>query len=250
MKRVLWTVAFILAASVVCSAQNFYFPQVAVGAYDGGSWKTTIFLSNGRTDTASGTVAFTKSDGTSFNSTWLDDSGNPISNGNIIAFQLGPSESRRFTSVTDIPLTTGFATVTSNSLAVLGSEVFSNLDSAGNLIAEAGVSMSIPIGKQAIFIDTTNGFKTGIAIANPNTTAPLHIHFEVMNTAGQIIMSTVRDVPASQHFATFVHELFPDIPAMVGRLQFYCTNPIVSVGMRFDLSFVNFTTMPPLALLP
>jgi len=95
MKRVLWTVAFILAASVVCSAQNFYFPQVAVGAYDGGSWKTTIFLSNGRTDTASGTVAFTKSDGTSFNSTWLDDSGNPISNGNIIASSRAHTESRR-----------------------------------------------------------------------------------------------------------------------------------------------------------
>jgi hypothetical protein len=248
MKRIVFAVAFILAGTLVCSAQNFYFPQVAVGVYDGGAWKTTIFLSNGRNDTASGTITFTKSDGTPFGSTWLDDAGNPISNGNVIAFQLGPAESRKFVAVADIPLTTGFASVSANSSAVLGSAVFSNLDSAGNLVAEAGVSMSIPLGRQAIFIDTTNGFNTGIAIANPNTASPLHIHFEVVNTVGQMITTTVRDVPPNQHFATFVSELFPNLGPMVGRLQFYCQNPIVSVGMRFDVSMTKFTTLPPLAI--
>jgi hypothetical protein len=249
MKRVFLSVAFILAASAVCSAQTFYFPQVAIGAYDGGSWKTTIFLSNAMTNTASGTITFTKSDGTAFFSNWTNEDGSPMSNGNVITFQLGPSESRRFTSVTDMPLTTGFATVMGNSGAVLGNAVFTNIDAAGNLISEAGVPMAIPLGKQAIFIDTTDGFKTGVAIANPNQAA-LHIHFEVVNNAGQIIMTSLRDLAPGQHMATFVHELFPDIPAMVGRLQFYCTNPMVSVGMRFDQSFVNFTTMPPLAILP
>jgi hypothetical protein len=248
MKRIVFAVAFILAGRLVCSAQNFYFPQVAVGVYEGGSWKTTIFLSNGQKDVASGTVTFTKSDGSPFGSTWVDDAGNPVSNGNVIAFQLGPSESRKFVAVADIPLTTGFASVSSNSVAVLGSAVFSNLDAAGNLVAEAGVSMSIPLPRQAVFMDTSNGFNTGLAIANPNTLSPLHIHFEVMNEAGQMVTSTVRDLPPNQHFATFVTELFPGLGPMVGRLQFYCTNPIVSVGMRFDFTMTKFTTMPPLAI--
>jgi len=249
MKRVLMTCFFIIAASAVSSAQTFYFPQVAVGGYEAGYWQTTIFLSNAKPDTASGTVTFTKSDGSPFNSTWLDEAGNLISNGNVIAFQLGPNETRRLRSIADIPLATGYGTVTSNSLAVLGNAVFTNWDLAGNLVAEAGVPMAIPLPKQGIFIDTTSGFKTGVAIGNPNTAA-LHIHFEVVNDFGQIVATSLQDLPPGQHISRFVHEMFPDLPPMVGRLQFYCTNPMVSVGLRFDSSFVNFTTMPPIAVQP
>ena len=131
MKRFLLSVVFVLAASAVCSAQTFYFPQVAVGTFNGGAWKTTIFLSNAKADTASGVVTLTKSDATAFVSTWVDEMGNVVSNGNTIPFQLGPSQSRRFSSVADIPLTNGFATVTSNSLGVLGNAVFTQLNSSG-----------------------------------------------------------------------------------------------------------------------
>jgi hypothetical protein len=34
---------------------------------------------------------------------------------------------------------------------------------------------------------------------------------------------------------------------MVGRLQYYCTNPMVSVALRFSPS-VEFTTIPPIAV--
>jgi hypothetical protein len=249
MRRTLFIVLFILTATTVCSAQTFYFPQVAIGAYEGGSWQTTIFLSNATGSPASGTVTFSKSDGTPFNSSWIDDAGNLAGAGNVIPFTLGASESRRFTSIVNIQLTTGFATVTSNSAGVLGTAMFTNNDGLGNMVAEAGVPMGIPLGKQAVFVDTTNGFRTGVAIANPNA-APLHIHFELVDKAGQIILSTTRDMPAGQHLAIFVSELFPDAPGMVGRLQFYCVNPMVSVALRFDPPFQVFTTMPPIAIAP
>jgi hypothetical protein len=127
--------------------------------------------------------------------------------------------------------------------------MFTELDSAGNMIAEAGVPMAIPLGKQAIFVDTTNGILTGVAVANPNA-APLHIHFELVNDSGQIILTQLRDLAPGQHMSTFVHELFPDAPAMVGRLQFWCVNPMVSVGLRFQPSMTTFTTMPPIAIVP
>jgi len=48
MKRVVWTLFWILTATVICSAQStFYFPQIADGVQGGGvTWKTTVFITN------------------------------------------------------------------------------------------------------------------------------------------------------------------------------------------------------------
>src|SRR5437762_13029481 len=115
MRRALLLTLLVLAASTVCSAQTFYFPHVAVGAFTGGSWRTTIFLSNATGSPASGTITFSREDGSPFSSTWVDEAGTPVNNANVIAFTLGPSASRKFISAGDIPLATGFATITSNS---------------------------------------------------------------------------------------------------------------------------------------
>src|SRR5206468_3578231 len=65
MKRSLWALVLMLAASGVCSAQQFtyYYPQIASGAYDGGSWQTTIFITNTGSSLASGSIALTRDDG-------------------------------------------------------------------------------------------------------------------------------------------------------------------------------------------
>lgn len=250
MKRVLLAMIFVVAFSAMGSAQayTYYFPHVTTGAYSGGSWKTTIFISNSSAPgtTASGTITFTKSDGTPYNISFVDDVGRPVGGGNTISFTLGTAESRKFISVADQPLTTGYATVTANA-AVLGTAMFTQFDGSGRMTGEAGVPAAIPLGKQGIFVDTTSGFMTGVAIANPNS-ATLEIHLELMNATGQMIASVVRSLGPFQHFALFVHELFPGTPAMIGRLQFYCTNPMVSVGLRFDPSFNLFTTLPPIAI--
>ena len=108
--------------------------------------------------------------------------------------------------------------------------------------------MAIPLGKQGIFVDTTSGFMTGVAVANPNG-VPLHIHFELVSDSGQIILTQLRDLAPAQHMATFIHELFPDAPPMVERLQFWCVNPMVSLGLRFAPTSV-FTTLSPIAIIP
>jgi hypothetical protein len=249
MKHSLLSILFVLVMSTVCCAQTFYFPHVAVGAFDGGSWRTTIFLSNAMGNTASGTITLSKSDGSAFDSTWTDESGNPAGSGNTIPFQLGPSQSRRFISVANIPLTTGFATVTSNSPGVLGTAMFTELNGGGGMIAEAGVPMAIPLGKQAVFVDTTNGFLTGVAIANPNVSS-LHINFELINSEGQVVQTQQRDLAPGGHFSFFVNQLFPDAAPMVGRLQFYCVNPMIAVALRFEPAFTVFTTLPPIAIAP
>ena len=249
MRRALLIVSFMLASTAVCSAQTFYFPQVAIGAFENGYWTTTIFLSNATGATASGQIVLTRSDGGRFRSRWFDEAGNRVGSENIVPFQLGPRESRKFSAAADIQLMTGFATVSSNSAGVVGTAMFTQLDLAGNMTAEAGVPMGIPLGKQAVFVDTVNGFQTGVAIANPNTAA-LHINFELVSDTGQIIATQARDLAPGQHLAIFTSQLFPDAPPMVGRLQFYCVNPMVAVALRFEPSFTVFTTMPPIAIAP
>jgi hypothetical protein len=252
MKRVLFSVLFMLAVTAAASAQGsftFYFPQVALGA----GWRTTIFISSvGSTGPANGSITLTANDASPFNSNWFDESGANISaGGNVISFSLNSGESRKFTSGTDGPLTVGYATVVcttcdNTTTAVLGTAMFSLTDGAGNIMAEAGVPMAIPLGKQAVFVDTTNGFRTGVAIANPNA-GDLETHFELVSDSGQLITSTVKTLSPLSHIALFTDELFPGQPPMVGRLQYWCMNPMVSVALRFSPT-VQFTTMPPVAV--
>jgi hypothetical protein len=247
MKRGLLSIVFILSASAVGSAQQitYYFPQLAIG----GGWMTTIFVSNTMAKgTGAATIMFTRSDGTPLMSNWFDEMGNNATRGgNAIAVQLAPGESRKFTSAGDIPLTTGFATVFANSSAVLGNAMFTQFDGAGNMLAEAGVPMTIPLVKQALFVDTTNGFRTGLAVANPNEVS-LQVHFDLLSDTGQVVGSVVRQIGASQQIALFLDELFPGVPAMVGRVQFSATNPMTSVALRFSAPGIPFTTLSPLAI--
>ena len=177
---------------------------------------------------------------------WVDESGQNVSGGgNVISFQLVPGQSRRYTTVGDLPLTVGYATVTATG-SVLGTAMFSQLDGAGNILAEAGVPMAIPLGKQAVFVDTTAGFRTGVAIANPND-ASLEIHLQLIDDSGKVFAETVRNLSRFQHMALFMDELFPGMPPMIGRLQFWCSNPMVSVALRFSPT-IQFTTLPPIAI--
>jgi len=247
MKRSLWALGLLLAVSSVCSAQQFtyYYPQVTAGTYDGGYWQTTIFLTNATTAPANGSITFTRDDASPYSLTWVNEAGQTVANGSVIGFQLNAGESRKFMTVADAALSTGFATVTANA-PVLGTAMFTNFNSDGLMIGEAAVPAAIPLPKQAIFVDTENGFNTGIAIANPNN-GQLNITFELVNTAGQLVATAKRQVPPNAHTAFFVSELFPGIPGMVGRVQFWCVNPMTSIGLRFGPTAL-FTTLAPVAV--
>ena len=247
MKRVLLAIVFVLFVSAVGSAQQFtyYFPQVAIG----GGWVTTIFVTNAITSqTGIATIIFTQSDGTPYKTTWVDEMGNDVTKGgNSIAVRLAGGETRKFTSVGDIPFSMGFATVYSNSSAVLGNAVITAFDGDGNVVAEAGEPMAIPLLKQALFVDTMHGVTMGVAIANPNEIS-LPVHLELIADTGQLIGSTDINVGSTQQAAFFLTDLFPDMPAMIGRLQFSSTNPTSSIGFRFNARIIPFATIAPIAV--
>jgi hypothetical protein len=97
-----------------------------------------------------------------------------------------------------------------------------------------------------VFVDTQNGFRTGVAIANPNSNS-LEIHFELIDDQAQVVATAVKSLGGFQQMALFTDELLGGLPPMVGRMNFWCTNPMVAVALRFSPN-VQFTTMAPIAV--
>jgi len=174
MKRISLTFVWILAATVICSAQNtLYLPQIADGMQGGGIiWTTVITVTNpaaAGTATANGSITLTESSGLAFNVAFTDaTTGNPIGSGNTLPFQLSGGQTSYFRSTGAESLTVGFATVTS-SLPVTTSAIFTEfLPSIATTIQgvtfnspsydfSAGVAAVPPVARQAISVVSERG---------------------------------------------------------------------------------------------
>jgi len=166
MRNALFVALFIFAAAVAASAQSrsIYFPQIADGNEGGGFfWKTTIFLTNPAlpgSPAVSGTIDFVAANGAPIPVSFVDESGQPA--GRPIAFSLGPTQTKKFVSTSAAPvINVGLAAVTSNG-DLAGTAVFSRYGPNG-VVSEASVPAVTPAFRQAVIVDTTPGFDTGVA---------------------------------------------------------------------------------------
>jgi|SRR5213594_657852 len=248
MNRLSWIAGIVLLfASTSLAQQTVYFPQIANGMENGTMvhWHTTVFVDNQGTGVASGTISLINSDGTPMQASFVDESGNAAARNGQINFQLGPGQSHKYTSTASNPLQVGYGVMTTNA-PVAANVLFSHYSGGGAeyLIAEAGVPSTTPMGKQAIFVDTQFGFNAGVAIANPTTSTQV-ISLDLVDAGGRVVMSTTQTLGPGQHFAKFLTEMFPDIPAMAGRLQFQASAPLAALALRFDKTYSLFTTLFP-----
>jgi len=256
MKRVVLTLLWIVTATVICSAQTiFYYPHIVNGVLGGVILKTTIFITNPAatgTGLASGSITFMKDDpvlsgpGTPFNLTFTDETGQPAGSGNTIPFQIAGGQTRKFTSSGAGTYAGGLAIVSSNA-PISGTAIFSEFDSAGRLIGEAGVPSGSAVSNQAVFVDTQGGYNVGVAYANPGT-AGANVTLRLLNSSGVAVMSTVQTLGAGNHAAAFVSQLFPGAPELVGTMQITSQTPLSSIALRFDPTLSVFTTLPPVTL--
>src|SRR5262245_16495704 len=245
MKRVLFSLVWILSATVICSAQTtFYFPQVADGIQsDGILWKTTIFITNTGVAPADVKMEFTTSSGAPFNLSF--DGSGFTSSGNTVTFQITGGQSRKLVSKGSGALTVGYGKVSSPG-TVAGTAVFSEFATGGGLLAEAGVPPSNTFLRQAIFVDTQSGFSTGVAFANPNA-GPASITFQLLNSEGVSVVPSIGQMLAgNQHTAVFVNQLFSGV-TIAGSMQIVSSVPLAMIALRFASSG-QFTTLPPVSL--
>jgi hypothetical protein len=257
MKRVQLILFWILTATTFSFGQatTLYYPQVTNGLLGSSIWKTTIFLGNpAASGVASGTVTLfqevpsdPKLAGVPFNSiSFVDESGAPVGSGNTIPFQIAPGQSRKFTSTGVGDYHGGFAVVSANA-PINGAAVFSAFYADGSS-SEGGLSSSPAVTKQAIFVDTTNGYNVGVALANPTTSQMTVSLSLLLNTGAAAAQPTTVTLGANNHKAAFVSELFQGIGPMVGSMQVSSATAVPAVALRFDPSFKVFTTLPPFTL--
>jgi hypothetical protein len=252
MKRIFWTVLWVLTATVICSAQTtFYYPHIANGVLGGATvWRTTIFLTNPGSATVTGTIMFAKDNatfeaaGTEFAIGFTDQDG--VSTVGTIAFSIPGGATRKYLSAGTGDYAGGFAVVNATG-NVNGTAIFSQFTTSGRLIAEAGVPASPAVPRQAIIVDTVGGYNIGVAYANPGTAAA-NVTLSLLNSAAATVATTTQILGPGNHRAAFTFEMFPGSGQLVGTMQVTSASALSAIALRFDPTFAIFTTLPPVTL--
>jgi len=256
MKRAILTLMWMFTASVIASAQTtFFYPHVVNGVLGAITWKTTIFLANTSTaGTATGAISFTQDNadkivsGSSWNITLTDDTGATLTS-SLFTFSLPPGASRKWVSTSPGGFVSGFANVTTNSGIVNGTAIFSEFDTAGNLVGEAGVPSVTPSPRQAILLDNIGRYSVGFAMANPGTSVA-NLTLTLLDSNGVQIGSLVtQTLGAGNHTQAFTSQIFTGVSQPpVGTMQISSSTPLISIALRFDPTLSKFTTLPPVTL--
>ena len=242
---------FVLFCAVPGFAQNSFiptnvwFPHIDVGGDPNGLHYVTLVQASNNTSSFTTATLVVYSDA----GTQLSASFDGQAAATSLTFNLDSGATRQIQVTLSGAITAGWIQITYNPAPAQTNVILQYL-SGSSVLTEVGIPPFYDTGSEMSStyfpVETSANLNTGIAIANPNNSA-LNITFQLMNEAGQVIDTTKRQLPPFQHIAFFLTELFPNDPPMVGRVQFFCTNPMVSVGLRFAPSGL-FTTLPPVAI--
>ncbi len=147
-----------------------------------------------------------------------------------------------------IDLASGWAEAITD-VAPSGSAIFQDIDGAtGRVRSEAGVPAALPARQFAVFVDQKGAARTGLAMANPGSSAA-RVSFRLRNLMGEPVGGTAeRVLGPKEHLAIFIDELFPGVAGIEefeGRLEVDSSAELVAVALRLDNSDLSaFTTVP------
>jgi hypothetical protein len=219
--------------------RTLYYPQVA----DGGSYRTNFIFVNTTDTPTSATLQF------------FGDNGTPLSlpiNGvdqTSQTLQLtARGVARLVTDGTSNGIKVGWARVTS-AIPIGGSAIFQTTN-GGRITSEAGVSASSLASHFITSVESLGSAQSGIGIANPNA-SNVNLTFNLRNSLGQIVASTVRPLAASGHTAFFFTQLFPTaFDEFEGTLEVLTSgSSITAVALRYDNPNANvFATAPVIVI--
>jgi hypothetical protein len=114
--------------------------------------------------------------------------------------------------------------------------------SGGVLVTESGIPSATiytsgPTSNARIYVDQSNGHKTGLALANYST-QPVHVTLNAFQSDGVTrVGGTSLDLGGNAHAAKFVDELIPSLPdGFTGVLTISASPPVAALTLR---SFTN-----------
>jgi hypothetical protein len=222
---------------------TLYFPQLVVGP-SGGSYRSTIVLTNPSYFAVSGTIRFTGSNGSPM----------PIRFGSAPAsatynFSLAPQGTLFLESNPAESLITGYAVLSADH-GLGGVVIYSQFDQSGRLETEAAVPPAPLSENFLIFAQSSGGYNTGVALANVTPTASrltylLRDDTEPWNPQ-QIDPA---DLEPGKHNATLVsgaNQLFPGFSG-TGTLEVISAYPIPAVALRLTATTMTAVPVIPIA---
>ncbi len=214
------------------SSAPVYFPQVA----DGGGYTTTIILLNTSGSLETGTLYFHANDGTFLGVQSVDGSSS-----SFFPYSVLPGGAFVFQSNAAFNETqTGWVELTpdSGTFTPAGAGLF-QYSSGGVLVTESGVPSATPTTRARIFVDTSAGHDTGLAIGNPdNIIVNIGLAaYEMDGLTPAGIGRTTLTLSGKGHEAAFVYQRISGLPAgFRGVLDIVSYSPFVALTLR---SLVN-----------
>jgi hypothetical protein len=137
----------------------------------------------------------------------------------------------------------GYASVVTTA-PVGATAIFSQFDSAGTLISEAGVGAATPMSFFSLPVDVSGDFNTGLAVANlASSTAQLYC--KLLDESGRVVATRNQQLEAGKHLAIYVAgpgQLFPGIANLRGSLQVLSDVPVAATALRTTKS--TLTALP------
>jgi hypothetical protein len=239
-KRAVLGFLLFFAGSTAFSAYRYYLPQVAIGSFGTGGFRTSFLFFNNHIVSTNVTLTLT------------DDDGNPMAvtipglgTNSTFAFALATGESRIYQ--TDVAgakgaLKAGAATVTSDTeIGVSG--LFTIYDVQGNFTTEAGVGSSAPLNRFALPVQISTTYNTGLALFNPNTTESA-ITATLTNADGTVSGNAEFKLGAGKHKGVYVTDLFKDVSNFQGMLTVQSSAAISAMTLRQISSPLTYTSCP------
>jgi hypothetical protein len=205
-----------------------YFPQLA----NGGGFTTSLVLLNTSAATESGTIAVSADDGTALTV-------QPVGGQAGSSFSYSIPASGLFVFQTDgTPSSTHAGSVrvtpSAGSNAPVGAGIFS-YSPGGILVTESGIPSAQPTTKARLYVDKSGGHDTGIALANPGSSAAsvnvVAYKTDGVTTAGNTLPPL--SINAGGHKAAFAGELVSGLPSnFTGVVEITSSSPFVALTLR------------------
>jgi Leucine-rich repeat (LRR) protein len=209
-----------------------YFPQLV----DGGGYTTTVILMNTSAAVETGTLQLYTNEGAPFVVRTVDGTSD-----SSFTYDIQPRGTYIFqTDASPQDYNVGWVTLSpgGGTSTPVGAGVF-QYSPAGTLVTESGIPSTTPTTHARVFIDTSSGHNTGLALGNPGN-APLNIALAAFQLDGSTQTGTSKGpVPLDSkgHAAKFVDQLINGLPVnFQGVLDIVSASPFAALTLR---SLVN-----------
>jgi hypothetical protein len=207
----------------------------------GGGWSTTLFITNISTISERFTIRFYRPDGTA-RSTPLVGAGSV----DTLSGTLDPGAMQVFETTDTGALEPGWAVLipgTAGASRLSGFALIRQRSPAAEAIVP--LSGTAAARQFVLLFDTSAGFATGTALANPNT-SPLTVTAVVRNSAGRTLAIDSLTLPPLGSITFSMTDRFPASANQKGSLLISASpSGVIALGLRFSPSF-TFTSFPPL----